>query len=73
MMKREKNISSHILGAGTCSGGGEWIFRERKCNFSLDFPAFGPSVRIEPRSKVALRGKGYTWASVLWSFDNSKR
>ena len=49
------------------------VFRERKCNFSLDFPAFGPPVCIGPRNKVVLRGKGYAWELVLWSFDNSKR
>ena len=49
------------------------VFRERKCNFSLDFPAFGLSIRIGPRSKVVLRGKGYACAPVLWGFDNSKK
>ena len=48
-------------------------FRERKCDFSLDFPAFGPSVLVKARSKVVLRGKGYAWAPILWSSDNSKR
>ena len=43
--------------------------RERKSNFSLDFLAFGPSVRVRPRSKVVLWCKGYVWAPVLWSFD----
>ena len=69
-----------IFGAESGSGeGGEqilkqWrVFRERKCNFSLDFPAFRPSVRVGPRSKVVLRCKGYAWVLVLWSFDNSKR
>ena len=52
----------------------QWrVFRERKCNFSLDFSAFGPSVCVGPRSKVVLRDKGYAWALVLGSFDNSKR
>ena len=32
--------------------------RERVCDFSLDFPAFGPSVCFGPRSKVILHGKG---------------
>ena len=54
--ENKKELSSPN-GAGTCSGGGEWIFRERKCNVSLDFPAFGPLVRFGPRSKVVLRGK----------------
>ena len=30
-------------------------FRERKCDFSLDFPAFGPSVLDGARSKAVLR------------------
>ena len=46
---------------------------ERKSNFSLDFPSFGPSVLVEPRRKVVLRGKGYAWAPVLGSFNNSGR
>ena len=47
--------------------------RERKCDFSLDFPSFGPSVRFDRRSKVVLRDKGYAWTPILWSSDNSKR
>ena len=47
--------------------------RERRSNFSLDFPAYGPSDRFGPRRKVVLRGEGYAWAPVLGSFDNSKR
>ena len=47
--------------------------RERESYFSLDFPSFGSSVRFGPRSKVVLRGKGYAWAPILWTFDNSKR
>ena len=47
--------------------------RERKCNFSLDFPVYGPSDLVGPRSKVVLRCKGYTWTLILWSFNNSKR
>ena len=49
------------------------ISKERICNFSLDFPAFRPSVRVGPRRKVVLRGMGYAWALLLGSFDNSKR
>ena len=41
-------------------------------NLFLDFPVFGQSVLVGPRSKVVLRGKGYAWAPVLESFDNSK-
>ena len=48
-------------------------FRERVCDFSLDFPVFGQSVRFGPRSKVVLCGEGYSWAPILWSSDNSKR
>ena len=48
-------------------------FRERKSNFSLNFPAIGPSNSGEARSKVTLRCKGYAWAPVMWSFDNSGR
>ena len=43
--------------------------RERVSKFSLDFPTFGPSVLVGPRSKVVLRGKGYARASVLGSFN----
>ena len=48
-------------------------FRERRSNISLDFPTFGSSDHIGPRSKVVLHGEGYPWAQVLGSFDNSKR
>ena len=47
--------------------------RERVSNFSLDFSAFGSSVLVGPRSKVALRGKGYAWASVLGSFNKLRK
>ena len=47
--------------------------RERVCDFSLNFPAFGPSVLFGPRSKVVLCGEGYTWTLIWWSSDNSKR
>ena len=52
---------------------GKSDFRERESNFTLDFPAFGPSVLVGARDKVALRCKGYVWALVLWSFNNSER
>ena len=39
--------------------------RERKSNFSLDFPASGSSVRVGLRSKVVLRCKGYAWTQIL--------
>ena len=51
----------------------EGIFRERGSNFSLEFPAIGPSVSGETRSKVTLHGKGYTWAPVLGSFDKLRK
>ena len=44
-------------------------FRERDSNFSLNFPAIGPSNPGEPRSKVAPHGKSYTWTLVLWSLE----
>ena len=71
-IKRQKSSSSPIW-LKTCSRFGETSFRERKCDFSLDFPAFGPSVLFGPRSKVVLHGKGYAWALILWSSYNSKR
>ena len=48
-------------------------FREREYNFSLDFPAFGPSVLVGVRGEVDLRYKGYVGTPILWSFDNSER
>ena len=71
-MKREKN-NSLLFEEGIRKWRIKWIFRERVSNFSLDFPAFGPSDPGEPRDKVVLRCKGYVWAPVLWSFDNSER
>ena len=47
--------------------------RERESTFSLDFSVIGPSNLDETRSKVGLRGKGYEWIPVLWSFNNSGR
>ena len=70
--EKKKSISSLIF-LEYDSGGGKSNARERKSNFSLDFLAFGPSVRVGPRSKVVLRYKGYAWTSVLWSFDNFER
>ena len=72
-MKREKNILSSLFGAGIRQWTGEIDFKERKSNFSLDFPAIGPSVSDEPRGKVGLRCKGYAWTLILLSFDNSGR
>ena len=44
-------------------------FRERSSNLSLEFPVFGLSDRIGPKSKVVLCCEGYAWALVLGSFD----
>ena len=46
-----------------------WDFRERSSTFSLKFPAIGPSVSGEARSKVALHGTDYAWVPDLGSFD----
>ena len=70
-MKRENNLCS-LFGAESGSGG-ESNSRERKSNFSLDFPMFGPSVLVGPRNKVVLRCKGYVWAPILRSLDNFER
>ena len=55
----------------------QWVLelesRERKCDFSLDFRSFGPSVLDGARSKAVLRGEGYAWTPIWWSSDNSKR
>ena len=67
-IKRKRALFS-IFGLRSGSRGGEANSRERVSNFCLDFPAIGPSVSGEVRSKVVLRGKGYAWASVLGSFD----
>ena len=73
-IKNKDKTRPHLLHLlETDSEGGETGFRERKCNFSLDFWAFGPSVLFGPRSKIDLRCKGYAWTPILWSFDNSKR
>ena len=71
-MKRKRRHSSLIL-LDLAVEGGKKGFRERKFNFSLNFPTFGQSVLVGPRGKVALRYKGYAWTPVLWSFDNSGR
>ena len=51
----------------------EWDFRERSSTFSLGFPAIGPLVFGEARSKVAPHSKGYEWVSVLGSFDKIQK
>ena len=72
-MKRKKKRASSPFWVGIRHWRGETDFKERVSNFSLDFPAFGPSVPDEPKGKVALRCKGYSWTPILWSFDNSGR
>ena len=63
--KKKKKLSSPFLELNPAVGRGradfeKWrVFRERKCNFSLNFLAFRPSVLVGPRSKVVLRCKGY--------------
>ena len=75
-METKRRASSPFL-AGTCSrrrrartnSKNEGFFRERVCNFSLEFPAFGPTDFFEPRSKVVLRSEGFSWAPVSGIFD----
>ena len=71
-IKTKQDLIFSIL-LETDSEGGETGFREKKCDFSLDFSEFGPSILVGPRRKVDLRYKGYAWTPILWSFDNSKR
>ena len=61
------------MGEGRADFEKERVFRERKSNFSLDFPVFGLSDLIGLRSKVALHCKGYAWALVLGSFDKLRK
>ena len=77
-MAREDNSLDQVdptsLGEweGTNRGIGErkeLDFRERSSTFSLEFPAIGPSVSGETRSKVAPHGKGYAWVPILEIFD----
>ena len=68
-------VSSPFLGKKHAVSEGElslqkwWIFRERRCNFSLGFRVFGPSDRFGPRSKVVLHIEDNAWAPISWSFD----
>ena len=48
-------------------------FRKKGSNFSLNFPAIGPSNLGESRSKVAPHDKSYAWTPVLWSFDKIRK
>ena len=56
--EKKKTYSSPFL-AWCVQWRGEIEFRERKSNFSLDFPTIGPSVSDEAKSKVAPHDKGY--------------
>ena len=71
-----KETKDHLLLpflAETGSGGKREPVRERKCHFSLDFSAFGPSVLVGLRSKVDLHYKGCVGTPIFWSSENSKR
>ena len=70
---KKKKKKKRAGGQQIDNGCGNKISRERVCAFSLDFRPFGPSVLDGARSKVDLRGKGYAWASIWWSSENSKR
>ena len=70
--KRRQLHLLHFSGAGTCSEGDFKFYRE-KLQLISRFPGFWAVDRFGPRSKVVLHGKGYVWAPVLGSFDNSKR
>ena len=70
-----KRKITFIFSFGLVSSSGEEKnrFRERKSNFSLDFPAFGLLVLVEAIGEVDLHCKGYAWTPILWSFDNFER
>ena len=85
MRKRQKDEQCHLLQfepkkrAESKEDAVAWFFffffleRERESTFSLGFRLIGPPVVDGARSKVALRGEGYAWTPIWWSFDNSKR
>ena len=81
-MAREDNSLDQVdptsLGEreGTNRGIGErkeWDFRERSSTFSLRFPAIGPSISGETRSKVAPHRKDCAWVPVLGSFGKLRK
>ena len=79
-LRGDKRRHIFSIWPGTCSGGGGEqilrkgrVFKERKSNFSLNFPVFGSSDFVGPRSKVDLRYKGYAWAPVIGSFDKLRK
>ena len=55
-----------------CSGGGKSNFRERKCNFSLDFPSSGPSVRVGQEAKLFYAVKA-TRGHLFWGVLSTSR
>ena len=71
-MKRKRTF---LFSFSLVSGSGEEKnkFRERKSNFSLDFPAFKLSVLVGAKGEVDQSCKGYAWTPILWSFDNFER
>ena len=71
-MYRTKRNSFHLY-LKSKKGPSDRLYLKRVCDFSLDFLPFEPSVLDGARSKVDLRGEGYVWALILWSFDNSNR
>ena len=72
-LNEKKKTSSSPFLAWYVQWRGEIEFRERKSNFSLDFPMIEQSVSDEARRKVAPHGKGYVWAPVLGSFDKLQK
>ena len=52
-----------------CSGWIFFIFKERRCSFSLDFWLIRSSNFVGLRRKVVLCSEDYPWISVLGSFD----
>ena len=75
MRETKRELLLHFL-AEMCSECGRkeqikkwWIFRERRCNFSLRSWAIGPSDFDGARKKAVLRGEDNAWTSVLGVFD----
>ena len=80
MRKRQKcnsvvfpNLKTKRAVAEGIDSGLDFCVLERKGALSLGFRPIGPSVFDGARSKVALRGEGYAWAPIWWSYENSKR
>ena len=75
MRETKRELLLHFL-AEKCSECGRkeqiqkwWIFRERRCNFSLRSRAIGPSDFDGARKKAVLRGEDNAWILVLGVFD----